>query len=91
MTWQEKLQTGREGQRSDPTGFTGRLPPVRAVLTFAGAALADEAHHQRGAAVALGGRVEGLHHELMCFGLGGGGRHSSFENTTADLRGADGN
>lgn len=38
-------------------------------LTFTGAALADEPHHEGGAAVALGRRVEGLHHKLMCFGL----------------------
>lgn len=38
-------------------------------LTFTGASLADEPHHEGGAAVALGGRVEGLHHKLMCFGL----------------------
>lgn len=42
-------------------------------LTFTGAALAYEPHHEGGAAVALGGRVEGLHHELMCFGLQGVG------------------
>lgn len=65
------------------TGFTGTSSD--SVLTFTGAALADEPHHERGAAVALGGRVEGLHHELMCFGLQG--RHGrSPTRATADLR-----
>lgn len=39
------------------------------VLTFTGAALTYEAHHEGGALVALSGRAEGLHHELVRFGL----------------------
>lgn len=38
-------------------------------LTFTGAALTYESHHEGSALVTLGGGVEGLHHELMCFGL----------------------
>lgn len=37
--------------------------------TFAGVALADEAHHQGAAVGALGGAGEGLDAQLVCFGL----------------------
>lgn len=39
------------------------------LLTFTGTTLTYEPHHEGGAAVTLGGRVERFHHELMCFGL----------------------
>lgn len=39
------------------------------VLTFTGTTLTYEPHHEGGAPVTLRGRVERLHHKLMCFGL----------------------
>lgn len=40
-----------------------------AVATFAGVALAAEAHHEGGAVGALGGAGEGLYAQLVRFGL----------------------
>lgn len=87
VTWQEKLHTaGRErerGRESERPMDAMEISLSRSQenicwirffsrLTFTGAALADEPHHEGGAAVALGRRVEGLHHKLMCFRLQGG-------------------
>lgn len=38
-------------------------------LTFTGTTLTYEPHHEGSAPVTFSGRVECLHHKLMCFGL----------------------
>lgn len=77
---EEADQTDQSSDWGDWEMDTSEAP----ALTFTGAALTDEPHHQRRAAVTLGGRVEGLHHELMCFGLQQRQR-SAFTHRAADL------
>lgn len=84
VTWQEKLHTAetmKAQQISESNGNRRKHPMDQQSklfllsffflfpLTFTGATLTYEPHHEGGAAVTLGGRVEGLHHKLMCFGL----------------------